>query len=115
MSKFLVLYRVPLQGLDDWMKTDPATREASEKDLKAKWDAWMTEHQGAVAETSGAGKTKRVDASGTSDTRNDIMLYSVVEAESQEAATKLFEGHPHLEIPGAWIEVTAANTLPGMQ
>ena len=55
--------------------------------------------------TEAGGKTKRVTASGVSDTRNDIMLYSFVEAESHEAAANAFENHPHLQIPQASIEV----------
>jgi hypothetical protein len=43
-------------------------------------------------------KTKLVNTGGTSDTKNDIMLYSVVQSESHEAAAKSFERHPHLQI-----------------
>jgi hypothetical protein len=41
------------------------------------------------------------------------MLYSIVEAESHEAAAKIFENHPHLGIPQASIEVMEANPLSG--
>ena len=60
------------------------------------------------------GKTKRVDDQGTSHSRNDIMLYAIVEAESHEKAAKSFEGHPHLQIPQASIEIMEINPLPGM-
>ena len=67
-----------------------------------------------VDKGAGVGKTKCVTAQGTSDMRNDIMLYTVVEAESHEAAAKTFEGHPHLQIPQSSIEVMEINPLPGM-
>ena len=67
-----------------------------------------------VDKGAGVGKTKRVTAQGTSDTKNDIMLYAIVEAASHEAAAKTFEGHPHLQIPQASIEVMEINPLPGM-
>jgi hypothetical protein len=43
------------------------------------------------------------------------MLYSVVEAESHEAAAKSFEAHPHLQIPQSSIEVMEIHALPGMK
>lgn len=97
------------------MKIDPEVRKAEEEKLKGKWDAWAKEHQGQISETAGAGKTKRVTVSGAEDTKNDIMLYAIAEADSHEAAAALFEGHPHLDIPGAWIDVMPVNYLPGME
>ena len=67
-----------------------------------------------VDKGAGVGKTKCVTAQGTSDTKNDIMLYAIVEAESHEAAAKTFEGHPHLQIPQSSIEVMEINPLHGM-
>jgi hypothetical protein len=113
--KFLVLYKAPTHVLDEWMKTDPEVRKEMESKMSSEWNAWRAEHADQVKETSGAGKTKLVNKSGVSDARNDIMMYSVVEADSQEAAAKLFENHSHLQIPEASIEVMAANPLPGMQ
>ncbi len=63
---------------------------------------------------AGVGKTKRVTSKGTTAARNDIMLYAIVDAESHEAAAKTFEGHPHLQIPQASIEVMEINPLHGM-
>ena len=47
--------------------------------------------------------------------KNDIMLYAIVEAETHEAAAKMFEGYPHLQIPQASIEVMEIHPLPGMK
>ena len=63
---------------------------------------------------AGVGKTKLVNTRGTSDTKNDIMLYSVIRAESHEAVAKSFEGHPHLQIPQSSIEVMEIHSLQGM-
>ena len=61
------------------------------------------------------GKTKRVDSNGASNTKNEIGGYSVVQAESHDAATKIFgKDHPHLQMPGGWIEVVEIMPLPGM-
>lgn len=113
MAKFIALYCMPISGLEDWMKTPEADRKAMEDKMKADWDVWMAANKSAIVSTSGVGKTKRVSKEGVADAKNDIMLYSVVEAESHEAAVKVFENHPHLGIPGSWIDVSTARELPG--
>lgn len=100
--------------IDEWKKTAPEVREPAEKKMQADWHAWMQAHGSVLGETAGLGSTKRVTKDGVADTHNDLMLYSTVEAESAEAAAKIFEGHPHFGIPGATIEVMEANYLPGM-
>jgi hypothetical protein len=104
-QKFLVLYLIPSSVMADWAKTDPATRKAEEQKMHAAWGKWMGEHAKMIISTEAGGKTKRVTASGVSDTKNDIILCSFVEAESHEAAAKAFENHPHLQIPQSSIEV----------
>ena len=104
-QKFLVLYLVPVAVMADWAKTDPATRQVEEKKMMEAWGKWMSEHADMIISTEAGGKTKRVSASGVSDTKNDIILCSFVEAQSHEAAAKAFENHPHLQIPQSSIEV----------
>ena len=76
----------------------------------------MEKHQKAiVVDGSPLGKTKRVSASGIADIRNDLAGYVVVQAQSHEAAAKLFENHPHFTIsPGDAIEVMECLPIPGM-
>lgn len=116
MQKFIALYCMPAAGLDEWVKIPAEERQAQEAALKTKWDTWMAANQGLMAgPTAGVGKTKRVTTQGAADAKNDVMLYSIVQGESQEAVAKAFEGHPHLEIPGAWIDVSSLNFLPGVE
>ncbi|MEP6997202.1 MAG: hypothetical protein ABI900_06110 [Betaproteobacteria bacterium] len=115
MKKFLVLYLAPVSVLDEWKKTDPKTRKPAEEKMQSEWKKWISDHAKMFADIgAGVGKTKRVAAQGTSDSRNDIMLYAIVEAESHEKAAKSFEGHPHLQIPQGSIEIMEINPLPGM-
>ncbi|HRH24162.1 MAG TPA: hypothetical protein PK109_01045 [Candidatus Paceibacterota bacterium] len=107
--KFIAVYMMPHTGLDEWMKLPEDERKAQENQMKTEWDAWLASHKDAIAETAGVGKPKRVTKEGTTDARNDLMMYSFVEAESADAAAKLFEGHPHFGIPGASIEVMPVN------
>jgi hypothetical protein len=113
-QKFLVLYLVPSSVMADWAKTDPATRQAEEQKMQAAWGKWMGEHPKMIISTEAGGKTKRVTGSGVSDTKNDIILCSFVEAESHEAAAKAFENHPHLQIPQSSIEVMYVRPMGGM-
>lgn len=114
MTKFLVLYCMPAGGLDEWMKLPEEVRKGQEDSLKAQWDVWAKANAGTIKDTGGAGKTKRVTTSGVADAKNDVMLYSIIETDSHEAAANMFAGHPHLTIPGAWIDVMPMNQLPGM-
>ncbi len=60
------------------------------------------------------GKTKRVTAQGVADTRNDLNWYLIVDAESHDAAAKMFTSHPHLQIPEASVEVMSIPNPAGM-
>jgi hypothetical protein len=115
MKKYLVLYLAPASVIDDWKKTEPEKRKEAEQKMQAEWKKWMSAHATIFADAgAGVGKTKSVTANGTSDIRNDIMLYAVVEAESHQAAARTFEDHPHLQIPQSSIEVMEINPLTGM-
>lgn len=103
--KFFVTYQMPHTGLDAWLKLPETERKAQEQQMQAEWNAWMSKHKAVMSETAGVGKPKRVTTDGIEDSRNDIMMYSFVEAPSLETAAELFKNHPHFGIPGAWIEV----------
>jgi hypothetical protein len=113
-KRFLVLYLVPAQVMGDWAKTDPDTRKAAEEKMRAEWQHWMRDHAPMLTITEAAGKTKNVTSNGVSDTRNDIILYSIVEAESHDVAAKTFERHPHLQIPQSSIQVTEVRQMGAM-
>jgi hypothetical protein len=113
MSKFMVLYSAPAAVVDEWMKKPESERKPEETKMMDAWKTWMGAHGKSFADKgAGLGKTKRVTDKGTADSRNDIMMYSVVEADSHAAAAKMFEGHPHFTIPQASIEVMPINAMP---
>lgn len=107
--KFFVTYQMPHTGLDAWLKLPEDERKAQELQMQSQWNAWMSEHKASLTETAGVGKPKRVTSNGVEDSRNDIMMYSFVEAQSLEAAAEMFKNHPHFGIPGGWIEVMSVN------
>ena len=117
MKTFLAVYlgsaTSPMQA--EWSKLDEATRQQRMASGMKAWGDWMTTHKAAiVAEGGPLGKTKRIAAGGVSDTKNNMSGYSVVRAESQEAAARMFENHPHFAIfPGDSVEVMECMPIPG--
>lgn len=91
------------------MKLPEEQRKEQEVQMQTEWNTWMAAHTEVIRETAGVGKPKRITATGIEDARNDIMMYSFIEAASLEAAADLFKNHPHFGIPGAWIEVMSVN------
>jgi hypothetical protein len=111
LKKFLILYLVPNDVMADWAKTDPATRQPAEEKMRAEWDRWMGERSKMITLTEAAGKTKVVTAAGIGDIKNEVLLYSIVEAASHESAAKAFANHPHLTIPQSSIEVMEVRAM----
>ncbi len=113
MKKFMVLYMANAADFEKMMKK--STPEQQKKGMEG-WMKWMGDHKASLVDGGAPlGKTKRVDAKGVSDAKNGIGGYSIVQAENAEAATKLFgKDHPHLQIPGSWVEVIEVMHIPGM-
>jgi hypothetical protein len=111
LKKFLVLYLVPADVIAGWAKTDPATKKAAEQKMQSDWGRWMSDHATMITLTEGAGKTKVVTSAGIGDTKNDIMLYSIVEAENHDMASAAFTNHPHLTIPQSSIQVMEVKAM----
>jgi hypothetical protein len=118
MKRFLAVYL----GTPDsaarkkWDALSEAERKARERRGMDAWMRWGDERGVSIAEMGGPlGKTKHVDAKGVSDTRNAICGYIVVEAESHEAAARLFLDHPHFSIfPGESVEIMECLPIPSM-
>jgi len=79
------------------------------------WGRWVVAHQDVIVDTgTPLGKTLRASARGIEKTRNELTAFTVVKAESHEAAARLFEGHPHFTIfPGDSVEIMECLPVPG--
>jgi len=97
-----------------WMALPESERKAKEKEGIADWGAWVQKHQSAIVEIGGPlGKTKKVSSRGVEDIGNEMGAFTVVRAESHEAAAKLFENHPHFTVfPGERIEIMPVLPIP---
>ena len=98
-----------------WNALPEEQRRAKEREGMAGWKAWVEKHQSAIVGMGGPlGKTKKVSHRGIEDTSNEMGAFTVVRADSHEAAAKLFENHPHFAIfPGESVEIMPVLPIPG--
>jgi hypothetical protein len=116
MKKFLAIYMGSASAVEEWKKLDQDKRAQTEKAGKEAWMKWATANKKSIVDDgSPLGKTKRISAQGISDTKNEIAAYTIVQADSHEAAAKMFENHPHFTIfPGHSVEIMECLPMPGM-
>ncbi len=108
MTKFLVFYRSTMSAKEQMANMTPEMGEAA----MAAWGKWFEKHGSAVVEMgSPLGDSTFIKGAAGQD---HIAGYSIVEAESAEAAKKILEEHPHFEAPGASIEFLEILPQPGM-
>ena len=75
-------YLAPSSVIEEWKKTDLEKRKAAEEKMRADRIKWIADHAKSLADKgAGVGRTKRVTSQGISDTKNDVMLYAIVEAD----------------------------------
>ena len=107
MSKFLVLYRAPVSARELMASITPEQAQAG---MQA-WMGWAEKAGDAVVDLGaplGEGAT-------IGDGGNDQATgFSILEADSQDAAEQLLSDHPHLHTPGASIAVHEFLAMPGM-
>jgi hypothetical protein len=79
------------------------------------WMEWGRANSAAIVDQGSPplGRTKRSSPLGITDTKNAMTGYVIVQAESHEAAARLFENHPHFTIfPGDSVEIMECLPLP---
>ncbi len=117
MKRFVAVYvgTHDAHARAQWDQLDPAERAAREKAGMEAWMKWGATHAAAIVDDgSPLGKTKRASRDGITDTRNAITGYTIVEAESHEAAARMFSDHPHFAIfPGDSVEIMECLPVPG--
>jgi len=118
MKKFLALYLGTESALEQsgWKAMDEKKQKERQQAGIEAWMKWGTINQAAIVDNGAPlGKTKRTSPQGIENVKNNITGFVVVEAESHEAAAKLFVGHPHFMIfPGDSVEVMECLPLPAM-
>lgn len=114
MKTFLAVFTGAPGSMAGWNALPENERKERQAAGSAAWRAWIEKNKTFVVDAgSPLGKTKNVSAAGISDIRNNLTAYSIVRAESHDAAARLFERHPHFTIfPGDGIEVMECLPIP---
>jgi hypothetical protein len=116
MKTFLAIYIGTEDAFErsNWAKLGDEQRKQRETEGMKAWMAWGEANSAAIVDRGAPlGKTKRASPEGVSDIKNVMAGYTVLRAESHEAAAKLFESHPHFTIfPGDSVEIMECLPLP---
>lgn len=112
MKKFIVVYFAPKSAVAQMQNASP---EDMKKGMEP-WMEWVKKCGDAVVDLgTPLGNGMTVGKSGVSASNKDLNGYSIIQAESMEAAVELLKGHPHLNwAEGCEIEVYESFPLPGM-
>ncbi len=112
MPRFLAVYIMHAENVARFRALPKAEQDAVDAAGVAQWMAWQAHHAASIVQRGAmVGKTLRVSAAGIGPAVNAICGYLVVEAETHEAAARLFEGHPHFGVfPGDWVDVMPCVT-----
>lgn len=90
MSKYMMVYRGEATPMEDMTPEQGA-------EVLAKWNAWMDKVGPALADVgSPFGPSTSMVDDGTEGTAHSLTGYSIVEADSIDAAKGLADGHPYL-------------------
>ncbi len=115
MKKFVAMYLAPaasVERMKEMMKNAPPEQMRAGMEL---WMNWAKKYEKSIVELGAPlGKTKKITTAGTADARNEVTGYSIVQADTHDAATKIFDGHPHLRMPDGSIELMEVMPIPGM-
>jgi len=114
MKTFLAVYTGLADAMAAWNKLPDSERLARQTRGIAAWKDWAQQNAAAIVETGGPlGRTKAVTTRGMADVRNNLAAFTIVRAESQEAAAELFVNHPHFTIfPGEAVEIMEILPIP---
>ena len=116
MKRFLAIYIGTEAALEraQWNKLDEAKRKERQASGFKAWMDWGVANSAAIVDQgTPLGKTKRASPQGIADIKNSMTGYVIVQAESHEAAAKLFENHPHFTLfPGDSVEIMECLPLP---
>lgn len=117
MPQFLAVYlgSPDSAAMARWNALSPDEILQRQQQGAAAWHDWVARNDASIVVMGGPlGSTLRVSTEGAGAVRNALSAFTVVQAESVEAAAALFENHPHFAIfPGEAVEVMPIRPVPG--
>ena len=112
MKNFLAVYIGSATEEEKESTTIP--QDIINKGMEA-WSVWVTKNSNSIVDMGGPlGKTISASKKGISESKNSLVGYVIVQAESHQDAAKMFIDHPHFSIfPGDSVEIMECIDIPG--
>jgi hypothetical protein len=108
MKNYVVIYFVPAE-------LTAAMSEASPEEMEKGMEAWMVWAKacgdGLVDLGTPLGNGYKISSTGSSASSRGVAGYSILQAESMDAAKQMLDGHPHLGW-GAGCEIEVYESMP---
>ena len=87
---------------ESWKDMGP---EDQQKGME-EWMAWADQHKDAWGDIGNpVGANKKVTKEGMESVQNEVCGYSLLKADSAEAASEILKGCPHLNEDNSWIDL----------
>lgn len=114
MKRYLAVFTGSPDAMARWESLPEAEHQKRQSEGMAAWKKWVIDNTSEIVEMGGPlSRTKLVSSGGISDIRNHLGAFTIVQAESQDEAARLFLNHPHFSIfPGEGIEVMEILPIP---
>jgi hypothetical protein len=114
MPRFLAVYTIQPEDVAQFRSLPKPEQDAIDASGLKQWAAWKERNAASILDQGGmVGKTLRVTRDGFAGAVNQFCGYLVVEAETIEAAARLFEDHPHITVfPGDGVDIMPFLTGP---
>jgi hypothetical protein len=110
VNTYLVLYNSPVPAAEMMAQVTPEQAQAG---MDA-WTAWAQANGDAIVDLGvPLGTGMHIEPAGASPASTQASGYSIVRADSLDAATKMLEDHPHFHTPGGTIDVLEFLPMPG--
>ncbi|HEY3143299.1 MAG TPA: hypothetical protein VGJ86_19320 [Acidimicrobiales bacterium] len=111
MTKFMVLYKAPTSAAEMMASSSPEEAQAG----MAAWMAWSEKVGEALIDFGSPLADVASLRGGTAgEGESQATGFSVLDADSRDTVVGLLEDHPHLQMPGASIDVLEFLPVPGM-
>ena len=112
MAKYMVLYNSTMSASEQMSSASMEQMKAS----MSEWMRWRDEASKTAKVDFGMPlqAVGRITPAGTEESQSQVSGYSIVEGDSKETIIALLQTHPHLQRPGASIELLEFLSMPGM-
>lgn len=107
MPRFLAVYTIKPEDVASFRSLPKAEQDAIDAIGVKQWAAWEERNAVSILDRGGmVGKTTRITRDGVAKAVNPFCGYLVVEAETADAAARLFHDHPHITVfPGDGVDI----------